>query len=65
MWPIPEKRLSASEVNVTYTGLTDNKLTVAANGDATFTVTIQLTEAGKKYLDDNFPNGSMWRALPS
>ena len=53
-----EKRLSASEVNVTYTGLTDNKLTVAANGDATFTVTIQLTEAGKKYLDDNFPNGS-------
>ena len=53
-----EKRLSASEVNVTYTGLTDNKLTVAANGDATFTVTIQLTEAGKKYLEDNFPNGS-------
>lgn len=53
-----EKRLSASEVNVTYTGLTGNKLTVAANGDATFTVTIQLTEAGKKYLDGNFPNGS-------
>ncbi len=62
MWPIPASS-SASEVNVTYTGLTDNKLTVAANGDATFTVTIQLTEAGKKYLDDNFPTALMWRGF--
>lgn len=53
-----EKRLSSHEVNVRYTGLTGNKVTVAANGTATFTVTIQLTESGKQYLNDNFPNGS-------
>ncbi len=53
-----EKRLSANEVNVSYTGLTGGKITVAANGTATFTVQVQLTESGKKYLNDNFPNGS-------
>ena len=53
-----EKRLSADEVDVTYTGLTGGKLTVAANGTATFTVTIALTASGKAYLDENFPNGS-------
>ena len=53
-----EKQLSSSEVNVSYTGLTGGKITVAANGTATFTVKVQLTASGKKYLNDNFTNGS-------
>lgn len=51
--------LTADEVTITYTGLTDgNKITAPANGEATFSVKIELTEAGKKAYADNFPNGS-------
>lgn len=51
--------LTADEVTITYTGLTDgNKITAPANGTATFSVKIALTEAGKKAYSDNFPNGS-------
>lgn len=53
-----EKRLSSSEVDVAYTGLTNGKITVPADGKASFTVRIALTEAGKKYLNDNFENGT-------
>lgn len=42
-----EKRFSSSEVNVTYTGLTNGKNSVPAGGKASFTVRIALTEAGK------------------
>ena len=51
--------LTADEVTITYTGLTDgNKITAPANGEATFSVKIELTAAGKKAYNDNFPNGS-------
>lgn len=51
--------LTADEVTITYTGLTaDNKITAPANGTATFSVKIALTEAGKQAYQDNFPNGS-------
>ena len=51
--------LTADEVTITYTGLADgNKITAPANGTATFSVKIELTEAGKKAYSDNFPNGS-------
>lgn len=53
-----EKRLSADEIAVTYTGLTGGKVTVPAGGTATFTVTMALTGAGKTYLEENFENGS-------
>ena len=54
------RRVGGDPVSYThlYTGLTGGKLTVAANGTATFTVTIALTASGKAYLDENFPNGS-------
>ena len=53
------RNLTADEVTITYTGLADgNKITAPANGTATFTVKIELTEAGKKAYNDNFPNGS-------
>lgn len=51
--------LTADEVTITYTGLTaDNKITAPANGEATFSVKIELTAAGKQAYQDNFPNGS-------
>ena len=51
--------LTADEVTITYTGLADgNKITAPANGTATFSVKLELTEAGKKAYADNFPNGS-------
>ena len=51
--------LTADEVTITYTGLTDgNKITAPANGTATFSVKLELTAAGKKVYADNFPNGS-------
>lgn len=51
--------LTADEVTITYTGLADgNKITAPANGTATFSVKIELTEAGKRDYADNFPNGS-------
>lgn len=51
--------LTADEVTITYTGLTDgNKITAPANGEATFSVKLELTAAGKKAYADNFPNGS-------
>ena len=51
--------LTADEVTITYTGLTaDNKITAPANGEATFSVKIELTAAGKQAYADNFPNGS-------
>ena len=51
--------LTADEVTITYTGLTaDNKITAPANGEATFSVKIELTAAGKQAYRDNFPNGS-------
>lgn len=51
--------LTADEVTITYTGLTDgNKITAPANGTATFSVKLELTAAGKKAYADNFPNGS-------
>lgn len=51
--------LTADEVTITYTGLTaDNKITAPANGEATFSVKLELTAAGKKAYNDNFPNGS-------
>ena len=41
--------LTADEVTITYTGLTDgNKITAPANGTATFSVKLELTEAGKQ-----------------
>lgn len=51
--------LTADEVKITYTGLdADNKITAPANGEATFSVKIELTAAGKQAYQDNFPNGS-------
>lgn len=51
--------LTADEVTITYTGLTaDNKITAPANGEAAFSVKIELTAAGKQAYQDNFPNGS-------
>lgn len=51
--------LTADEVTITYTGLTaDNKITAPANGEATFSVKLELTAAGKQAYQDNFPNGS-------
>lgn len=51
--------LTADEVTITYTGLTaDNKITAPANGEATFSVKIELTAAGKQAYQDSFPNGS-------
>lgn len=51
--------LTADEVTITYTGLTaDNKITAPANGEATFSVKLELTAAGKQVYQDNFPNGS-------
>lgn len=51
--------LTADEVTITYTGLTaDNKITAPANGEAIFSVKIELTAAGKQAYQDNFPNGS-------
>ncbi len=53
-----EMELSTEQAAVTYSGLTDGQISVPANGTATFTVTIALTESGKQYFDSNFPNGS-------
>ena len=50
-------KLTAEQVQITYTGLENGKIAVPANGKASFSVKIQLTEAGKKYYNDNFPNG--------
>lgn len=51
--------LTADEVKITYTGLAaGNKITAPANGEATFSVKIELTAAGKQAYQDNFPNGS-------
>ena len=36
---------------------TDNRITVAANGEAKVTVKITLTDADKKYIDESFENG--------
>ena len=53
------RNLTADEITVTYTGLSSgSKITAPANGTATFTVKLQLTDAGKKAYQDNFPNGS-------
>ena len=53
-------------MTITYTGLTaDNKITAPANGEATFSVKLELTAAGKKAYNDNFPNGSYVEASPS
>lgn len=51
--------LTADEVKITYTGLdAGNRITAPANGEATFSVKIELTAAGKQAYQDNFPNGS-------
>lgn len=51
--------LTADEVTITYTGLdAGNRITAPANGEATFSVKIELTAAGKQAYQDNFPNGS-------
>lgn len=51
--------LTADEVKITYTGLdAGNRITAPANGEATFSVKIELTAAGKQAYQDSFPNGS-------
>ena len=51
-----QKRLSGSEVNVTYSN--GSRITVPANGTSTFTVNVALTAAGRDYITENFPNGT-------
>ena len=53
-----EKALTAQEVQVSYTGAQDGSVTVPAEGTASFTVTVSLTAAGKRYLEENFENGT-------
>ncbi|MGM9641320.1 MAG: leucine-rich repeat protein [Faecousia sp.] len=50
--------VAGTDYTVAYTGLTDGKLTVPANGEASLAVAITLTESRKNQIRKDFPNGN-------
>lgn len=55
---LKSRELGTEYAVVSVEGLTGDKAVVAPGADTKLTVTITLTEAGKKYIDDDFVNGS-------
>ncbi len=52
------RELGGDYAIVAIKGLTDGKVKVDANGETTLSVEIELTDAGKRYIEADFENGS-------